>query len=118
MSLQHLITRPCTLIRSAGTGSRNAAGNETTEEVRVETKCELQPQEATESTESIATSLETIFFLPGEEVDAGDAVEIPDEGHFEIVGEPDRRRNPRTGAAMQVRASVRRLSGVDEVQGS
>lgn len=114
MSLEDLINRPCTLIRETASGERNAAGNETTETVEVETVCEYQPRSTSENPQSVTRSTDVVYFLPGEEVSSGNEIVIPGEGRFRVEGKPARRRNPRTREPAQVEVQVERIAGPDD----
>lgn len=118
MSLETMINRPCTLIRETASGKRNAAGNETTEKVEVETVCEYQQRSTRENPESVTRSADVVYFLPHEEVSSGNEIVIPGEGRFRVEGQPARRRNPRTMASAQVEVQVERIAGPEGEGGS
>jgi hypothetical protein len=119
VTLARLINRPCTIVRRSGSGDVDELGDEVEGETRVESVCEVQ-QRQREEPAALGEISDTrwVAFLPaGTEIDTGDAIDL-DGDLYELVGDPWRARNPRTGAESHVEATVRRVAGAGEGQGS
>ena len=118
MPLSNLINRPCVIVRRSASGDIDELGNETSDEARIETVCEVQQAvgrsgEPPAQGEAADTSW-AAFFPPGTQLDTGDAIEVEGIGTLEVVGAPWPARNPRTQVESHVEATVRRTPGADD----
>lgn len=122
MSLLQLINRPVTIIAREETGQIDEAGDEILDEVAIATVAEIQPRDSREPREhpDIADSEFVGFFLyeDAEHLDSAAIVHVPDEGDFEVVGAPARRRNPRTQIFEFVEIGLNRVAGPKDSVGS
>jgi hypothetical protein len=104
-----LLTRPCTLHRTTSGETVDEYGNavEIVEDVAV--LCELQPRSRKEpDAQGELSQTDWLLILPaGTEVSTADTVTVDGET-FEMVGDSGPWRNPRTGVASHVEASVRK----------
>lgn len=119
MTLTALLNRPLTLIRRSDEGAVDVYGNPEPTETLVPVVGELQqvrrdePGDAGESSDT-----KWMLFLPaGTDVTTGDAV-VCDGAVYEVVGDPWEARNPRTGVASHIEASVRRTASASDEGGS
>lgn len=121
MPITSLLTRPCTIThRSKGT-EKDRYGNEVMTETEVATVCEIQQSRRSLSGrtsepqhEGDMTDTEWMgTFLVGTELGSADTVTSEGES-FEVVGEPWRARNPRTGSLSHIEAPLRRTAGAEE----
>lgn len=106
-----LINRPCTIRRRSASGV-DAYGGEIFTTTNVETCCELQQARRDEPADGGEVSYDTwtIFLLPDESIDTGDAIIV--DGHaYELIGEPWTARNPRTQTDSHIEITARRTAG-------
>ena len=118
MTLERWTYGLCTVIHRTPSGVKDKRGNEIWDEEEEATVCEFQQTAREESGEDVVKADAQIFFLPGQEIKAGDAVIVPGEGKFEIEGTPNRTRNPRTQEAGQVETYACRTGGEGDEEGS
>lgn len=112
--LSTLLNLPCTILRRTSSGE-DAYGNTEKTDVAVETLCELQQTSRDEPDGQGELGVTTwLLVLPaGTIVETGDAVVV--DGHtYELVGPPWHARNPRTGLASHIEATVKRTVGTSE----
>lgn len=88
MSLPDFINSPCTLHLRELTEDTDELGNDTYEPVQVATVWELQQVSAAENEEAVSDTVWVAFFLPGEDLEAVDAIVDENFGTFEIDGDP------------------------------
>lgn len=113
--LSQLINRECQILRRSASAEIDDYGNEVPDVDVVTTVWEVQQRVRKEHDDAVADTDWVGFFLPGEDVDSGDAVVDVTSGHrFEIVGDPWPVRNPRTQAESHVEAGVRRTAGSED----
>lgn len=124
MTLQQLLNRPVTITRRTGGTTEDPYGNQLDDTVTVATVGELQQQQRLETesswSERAGEVLQSTWLLvlpANTAVDGGDKVTV-DGQDFEVQGTPWHARNPRTGEAHHVEATLRRTGGVDEDTGS
>lgn len=113
------MNRPCTLLQRSEGETEDDYGNPIPVETAVETVCEIQQQQRfeREDADELAES-RWLLILPIEQsVNTGDAVVVDGET-YELVGDPWRVRNPRTGIHSHIEATVRRTSGPGDEVGS
>lgn len=123
MSLEDRINRPCVVLGERPSSERDELGNEVTERLERDTVCELQradDQVNPENPEGVSETRWRLFFLPGEDVRKADKVRVPGPGGgvFEVHGDPDHTRNPRTAQMRQVEVYALMISGAQEGGGS
>ena len=110
--LSQLINRDCTILRRSASGSEDDYGNEIQTDHVEQTVVEIQQRVRKEHDDAVADTDWIGFFLPGEDVQSGDAIVL--DGHkFEVVGDPWPVRNPRTQAESHVEAGLRRTGGAE-----
>lgn len=117
--LNQLLNRACTIETRVPAG-RDAYNNETDTVFEVQTVCELQQRQRTETGDRGEVSVtEWLLVLPAStDISTGDGVVI-DEERYEVIGEPWQARNPRTQTVSHIEATLKRSSGVDpELVGS
>lgn len=112
MSLAGLINRPCTIYRQIEGGPDDYGDPQITFDSGTATVCELQGQPGLRSTrEGADLVLETtrwVIYLPAEtELTGGDYLVI-DGGRYDLEGDPDEVRNPRTRRRAYVMVRARR----------
>lgn len=122
MSLQSLINRPVVILTRSDSGEIDEAGDEVLDEVAVQTVGEIQPNDTSEPSQhpDIADSDWVGFFLNDDfaNLNSASLVWVPDEGEFEIEGEPLRWRNPRTQSFEYVAVGLNRVAGASDSEGS
>jgi hypothetical protein len=125
--LTTLLSLPCTIVRrEASTATEPVAGTDVDDygnplptdpdtdpadnAYELDTVCELQQQDRDEPAAAgeLSDTVWLLYLPPGTELDTGDAVDVDGYGRFELVGDPWAVRNPRTGVASHVEATVRR----------
>jgi hypothetical protein len=116
VSLAALLSRPCTITTRTAGETVNAYGDLVTEDVTVETVCELQQRQRSEDDVAgeIAQSGWLLILPAGTTVTSGAKVTV-DEESFEVVGEPWPVRNPRTGATSHIEAGVERAASTGDL---
>lgn len=112
MSIAALINRPCTLFRQVEGAPDDYGDPMITFDEGTETVCELQGQPGLRSTrEGAELQLETtrwVIYLPaGTELAGGDYLMV-DEERYDLEGDPDEVRNPRTRQEGYVMVRARR----------
>lgn len=120
MSISRLINRPCELVLR-DEGGTDALGNPTTTEARFDAVCEVQQARRDEPVAAGETSDTRwlIWLLPDVEddlprrLDTGDAVEV-DGDVYELVGDPDRVRDPWRRTTHHIELSARRVGSSEE----
>lgn len=114
MSLTQLLNRSCTITRRHESGNRDEFGNDTPSEGTVSTVCELQQRQRNETPDGQVARATWLLILPGDAVLAsGDTVTV-DQVVYEVHGDPWPARNPSTGAAHHLEATVVLAGSVDE----
>jgi hypothetical protein len=89
-----LINRPCSLVYRFVVDD-DELGNDVFDETWIPAVCEVQQRQADEEPTGSSASSEWIgFFLPGLELEAVDAVNVPGAGWFEVFGDPSDWRSP------------------------
>lgn len=116
--LNHLLNRPCQLVRRAPSGLEDDYGNELPGETVISTVCEFQKQTRSGDQEDtgrnqLAESRWNVFFPAGTEVDSGDSL-VVDGTEYEVDGEPWDVRNPLTGQMSHVEVQVKRVAGAED----
>lgn len=111
--LSQLVNRPCTILRRVASGSDDGYGNEVQTDDTVETVVELQQMRRDEHDDAVGDADWTAFFLPGEDVQSGDAI-VVDGFKYEVVGDPAAWRNPRSQTESHVEATLRRTAGPED----
>lgn len=114
MPISDLLTLPCTITRRTipNPATVDADGNAVVAESTATTVCELQQQRRDEDSDRGEVGAETwLLILP-----AGTAIGLADsvtaDGHnYEVTGKPWPSRNPRTGIAHHIEATVKRAGG-------
>lgn len=120
VSLATLLSRSMTLIQRDYLGELDAYGAEIPTDSTTEILGELQQTRRSEPNDAgeFSDTAWTLFLPAGTLINTGDAV-ICDGERFEVVGAPWPARNPRTGVASHIEASLRRTaSAADEETGS
>lgn len=110
--LADLLNLPITIVNRASGDDVDEYGNAIPTESLVETVGELQQIRRDEPSEAGETSdTRWLLIVPaGTVLNTGDVVIVGNEV-FEVVGQPWPARNPRTGAASHIEATLRRTSG-------
>jgi hypothetical protein len=108
-----------TLVRRSTSGARDAFGNDIPAEVSASVVGELQQRRRDEPNDAGELSAATwdLFLPAGTDVRTGDAV-VVDGSVYEVMGDPWDARNPRTGAASHVEATVTRTATHGDEGGS
>jgi hypothetical protein len=115
--ISSLITRECSIIRRAESGTTDELGNDIPSEVVTASYWELQQRRRDEPSDQGELSDTTwdAFFRSGTDLDTSDSVvDGPTGEQYELVGDPWEVRNPRTGVESHVQATVRRAAGAKE----
>lgn len=109
MSLAALLNRPLTIIQRSDAGAEDEYGNPVPTEAAVEVVGELQQIRRDEPGDQGEMSrTDWLLILPaGTSIDTGDAV-ICDGFIYEVVGDAERLRNPRTQEFSHVECTLRR----------
>jgi len=117
----NLLNRPCQIVHRSPSDTEDDYGNLLPDESVSSTVCEFQRSASratgrNENTEinELAESRARIYLPVGTDITAGDRV-IIDGLTYEVDGEPDAVRNPRTQKMSHVEASLIRTSGSFEV---
>lgn len=121
MTIETLITRPCTLRQCDATGARDSKGNQDVDVTELDTVCHVQAVSFDQSTERGVITDDTfnVFFLPGEQVGPADEVITDDDGRGYIIeGEPAHRHDPELGTFSHIEAQAKRARGLDREAGS
>lgn len=107
--IANLLTRPATLHRTTGGETVDEYGDQVQTVENVAVLCELQPRSRKEpDAQGELSQTDWLLILPaGIEVSTADTVTVDGET-YEMVGDPGPWRNPRTGIASHVEASVRK----------
>lgn len=118
--LSTLLNRPCTITRRTQSGDVDAYGDAVDGTATASTVCELQQRQRSELPGVEVSDTTWLLILPaGTDIDTGDKVTVTDTGEaFEMVGDPWPARNPRTGVESHVEATVRRVAGDFDGDGS
>jgi hypothetical protein len=109
-----LMNQPCVIThRSEGT-TQDELGNAVPDESRTSTTCNLQQRQNSvlgeQPLEGELADSRWLMFLPAAtEIDVSDTVEV-DGAVYEVVGEPNRQRNPWAKAEHHVEVSLRRTA--------
>ena len=116
MTLTALLNRACTITGRTFTGQLDEYGDEIATETTIDTVCELQQQQRTETDDpgTRAASTWTLFLPAGTTIGPADTVTV-DGQDFELVGEAWPARNPRTQTESHMEATIRRVAGAQEV---
>lgn len=111
----NLINRPCELIYRFDSEEVDEAGDAIYTEERVEADCEVQHRSSFEGESGAPSSSDWVgFFFDGVDLEAVDAVNVPDEGLFEIDGDPARWRSPLSRRESFVEVSLVRVGEAEE----
>lgn len=117
MTLDLLLTLPCFITTRSATATLNAYNEPVYDPVVTSAVCDLQQRQRSETT-SLGELSETSWLLvlpAGTPVDQTAIVTI-DGCDYELDGDPWEARNPRTGVASHIEATVRRVNGPDDDQ--
>jgi len=119
VAIAQLINRPCTIRRRVEGGVKDDLGNSNPGVVEVETVCELQQETGfrKEGEGELSDTRWVVYLLPDAEIGSGDSIEVEGDGTFQVLGEPWKARNPRTGQYSYIRAAARRTIGPGESPG-
>lgn len=113
MSISVLMNQDCTVIRRQTSESRDEYGDEIREETATATTCELQQASTAEAGDEVAATTFRIFLPASTTIDQDDTVIV--DGHsYEVTGQPDLVRNPRTKLDSHIEVEVRRAAGADD----
>jgi hypothetical protein len=106
---------PVTVTHRLPGATRDEYGNEIPNEETLETVGELQQTRRAEPGDAGETSVaDFLLILPaGTLLATGDTVTV-DGQDYEVVGDPDRKRNPRLRLQSHVEATVRRAAGAED----
>jgi hypothetical protein len=112
----NLLNRPCDIVRRGPSGTEDDYGNLLPDESISSTVCEFQQDSRREHGDNndMAESKWRIFLPVGTDITSGDQV-IVDGKAYEVDGEPEAVRNPRTRTMSHVEATVVRTAGSFEV---
>lgn len=107
MPIADLLNRPLTIIRRTDSGDTDEFGNEIPDETMVDDLGALQQMQRKEPTDAgeLSAATYTLFLAAGTVIDTGDAVIVGDST-YELVGDPSRVYNERTGIEHHVKATV------------
>jgi hypothetical protein len=109
--LSTLLNTPCTITRRTSSTSEDAYGDTIPGTTTTTTVCELQQRQRSEQPGAEVSDTIWLLILPaGTGIDTGDKVTV-DGVDYEMVGDPWPARNPRTGQASHVEATLRRTAG-------
>jgi hypothetical protein len=110
MTLAQLLNRTCTLVIRSASAEEDDYGNAIEDESSVETVCEIQQRQRSETADEgeLSDTSWLGVFPAGTDLRTADAVIVEGLGQFELVGDPWTARNPRTQAESHVEATLRR----------
>lgn len=114
MTLSSLMNLSCTVLSRTTSANTDAYGDEIRTETAVVTVCELQQVTSGEAPNEVATTTYRLFLPADTVIDQDDSVVI-DGHHYEVTGQPNLHRNPRTGSDSHIEVEIRRSSGADDI---
>jgi hypothetical protein len=115
VSIASLINRPCTITHRSEGEEKNEYGNAAPKEETIETVCELQQTQGfrSESEDQVSDNRWLLILPAGTSVGAADTVTI-DGDDYEFLAAPWPARNPRTGTASHIEATVCRTAAMGD----
>lgn len=114
MSLNRMMSIPCTVISEVATGEKDRYGDPITEEVEVETKCALQQfrGEEHEQAGEVSDTLWNLYLPYGTTIGSSASIRV-EEREYEVVGESWSAKEG-SRSMWHIQALVRRRAGTGE----
>lgn len=111
--IETLINTPCTLIHRRASGQRDAHGRPTITETAFPTLCEVQQRQTSEPGDAgeLGDAICDVFLAASVAVTTGDAIYVPGQGEFELIGRPEVVTDSLTGIAHHIEATARQTTG-------
>lgn len=115
MSINRLLTRPCTIVSRRDSGERDEYNSPILTETRTDTVCDIQQSRSNEPPAQGELSVTGWkgFFLPTAVLGTGDAVEV-DADAYEVVGDPWNVWDPWRKRTSHLEASLKRVATAGE----